>query len=112
MLDDILASVKEAFLIIWKDYPFLFVIPFMLSTLSLFFSALRRLVFFDGPVSIHWAIKDLFLKIVNKVLPFEWCYKMGWARLGIDFVECESQDCSTCPFNGKCTSAFREDRDV
>lgn len=63
---------------------------------------------FDGrPVHINWGIKDLFLKIVNKVLPFEWCYKMGWARLGIDFVECDSQDCNTCPFNGKCTSDLR-----
>lgn len=79
------------------------------------FQSLRiflRIVFDGRPVYINWGIKDLFLKIVNKVLPFEWCYKMGWARLGIDFVECESQDCSTCPFNGKCTSDLREGRDV
>lgn len=67
-----------------------------------------RILFGDRPVYINLGIKDLFLKVVNKVLPFEWCYKMGWARPGIDFVECESQDCSTCPFNGKCTSDLRK----
>lgn len=80
----------------------------LITSLRLFL----RIVFDGRPVYINWGIKDLFLKIVNKVLPFEWCYKMGWARLGIDFVECESQDCSTCPFNGKCTSDLRRDCDV
>lgn len=84
----------------------------MLVILSAFmagqlFRILFRVLFGDRSVHINWGIKDLFLKIVNKVLPFEWCYKMGWARPGVDFVECDSQDCSTCPFAGRCTSDYR-----
>lgn len=109
MLDDFFEAFNSAFNVFWPYVSSALLIFLPIYGLLFVIRSFSRLLFDGRPVHINWGIKDLFLKVVNKVLPFEWCYKMGWARPGIDFVECESQDCSTCPFNGKCTSDLRED---
>ena len=45
------------------------------------------------------SIKNYLLRLF---VPFEKLYAWGLARPGVDFVECETQSCTDCPFKKKC----------
>lgn len=66
----------------------------------------------DGLCSMGRWLKDKLIDVLAKFVPGETLYKWGLARLGKEYVECDTQDCSTCPFASSCKSPANAAGDI
>lgn len=57
-------------------------------------------------------LKGKFTSLLCKTeMGFKFAYKIGWARPGIDFMEC-GQDCDICPRRDDCVHELRKALEV
>lgn len=113
-MTDFISAVFDNLILIFEENPWLRVLFTFCVSVWLFFICIRmiaRLIdpyyeldFFDPLVTVCRWLKDKFIDILAKFVPGETLYKWGLARLGKEYVECDTQDCSTCPFVSNCKS--------
>lgn len=88
-------------------------LPYIWPLLGFFFVSfsifnLLRLIDPSYSFSLFDWLKNKFIDLLKLFVPFPVLYKLGLARLGIDYVECETQLCSDCPFLSTCNHPKEE----
>lgn len=63
-----------------------------------FFRFLLDIDSFSFSFDLPFSLKDKFIDLLKKLFGFEFIKKLGLARPGVDYVECNIQDCDSCPF--------------
>ena len=82
----------------------LFCLLLIFSTFSMFL----RLICPSSTFSFFDWFKNKFIDFLKLFVPFPFLYKLGLARLGVDYVDCETQLCSDCPFLSTCNQPKKE----
>ena len=68
---------------------------------SLFATMFRHLLdinSFSFSFDLPFSLKDKFIDLLKKLFGLEFIKKLGLARPGVDYVDCNIQDCDSCPF--------------
>lgn len=71
---------------------------FPIFCLSRMIGSLLDFDFSDVFFCIGTWIKNKFIDLLKNLFGFDFIYKLGFARPGVDYVECNIQDCDSCPF--------------
>lgn len=91
----------------WSVPVIRFLVSFVLAFLPLqvLFRSFSSILYSDFHVDcsglFQW-IYDRIIDLLKKLFGFEFIYKHGLARPGVDYVECDSCFCSECTFRDQC----------
>lgn len=113
-MTDFISAVFENVALIMDENPWIRILLTVSVSISMFMVVIRMFLRMLDPLYeldpagafltfCRW-LKDKFIDILAKFVPGETLYKWGLARPGKDFVDCDTQDCSTCPFVINCKS--------